>query len=542
VRPILVVLLACLAACSGAPPHGTPQPDQPPPRLVVLVVIDQLPAWTWPAKIAATEDGLARAARDGRHWTSRYPFAATQTAPGHAALGTGAAPATTGIVGNEWWDRTAQREIRAAEDPAGGSSAVWLRVDGLADVLAREHPAAKAVAVALKDRSAILALGHAGLPIWYDDACPCLVARASGAPRPAWLEAAAGPAVVRARLTEPWTPIDPARLQRLSGGSDNGPGELAIPGWTATFPHDPSTTATPTKALIDTPLGDALVADGAIAAITGEHLGADDVPDLLVVSFSAHDYINHAFGQDSWESWDDWLRLDHRIGDLMRALDAQVGAGRWAMLLTSDHGGPELPERRTARGEPGRRFSYEDVAAVGERAAASVAGDGDWIASARSPSIYLSEAARALPPETRGRMLDAIVAAVAAMPGIGPTARADALAGDCAAREDAARAACLSIDRERSGEIFYGPAPGTVLHKADWVDAISHGSANDYDREVPLVLIAPGVAHGEADAPVSALQVAPTLAALLGVSPPPAAHEPALVGGHAAADVSPRTN
>jgi hypothetical protein len=522
-----VLALAALCACSSAPPRVPAAPPPAPPRLVVLVVIDQLPAWTWPAKSAATSDGLARIVREGRVWTARYPYGATQTAPGHAALGTGAPPSITGIIGNEWWDRELGRERKAAEDPDGGSSAIWLRVDGIADALLRERPTAKAVAVALKDRSAILALGHAGVPIWYDDACPCMVS-----PQPlAWLDAAAGPAIVGPRTTTVWTPADPARLAELSGAPDDAPGELGIPGWDGTFPHDPATTPSAAKALIDTPLGDTTVADTAIAAINGESLGADDVPDLLVVSFSAHDYTNHAFGQDSWESWDAWLALDRSIGDLLRALDAEVGAGRWALILTSEHGGPELVERRIARGEPAERHTYDDVAAVAERAAASVAGDGDWIASARVPSIYLSDAALALAPDLQARALDAIVAALRAMPGIGYAERADAFPADpvqCANLDGDRRAACRSIDRERSGEVFYTPAAGTILYKAEWVDAIAHGSLNDYDRDVPLVLLAPGVAPGNDAGAASPLQVAPTLAALLGVAPPGAAQEPPL--------------
>jgi hypothetical protein len=493
----------------------------------VLVVIDQLPAWSFPAKAAAATDGIARVVAAGRHFTARYPYAATQTAPGHAALGTGAPPSVTGILANEWWHRDVGREMRAAEDPAGGSSAAWLRVDGLADVLTRDHPGAKAVGVALKDRSAILSLGHAGLSVWYDDGCACFVSNAGDTPPP-WLATLATEHPIEPRLADPWVAADPARLETLSGGPDDAPGELAIPGWTSTFPHDLAATGAPARAVVDTPLGDEIVVEAAIAAIRGEQLGADAAPDYLVVSFSAHDYVGHAFGPDSWEAWDTWLALDRQIGDLLRVLDAEVGAGRWALVLTSDHGGPELPERREARGLPGARFAYEDVAATAQAAAVTVAGEGDWIASARYPTIYLTEAARALPDETRAALIDAAVAAVAAMPGIDRASPAAALEGDCAHRAGDDRALCLSLDPERSGEIVYDPAEGTVLHKADWVDAISHGSLHPYDREVPLVLVGPGVTPGDAADVVSPLQVAPTFALWLGVSPPSGATEPPL--------------
>lgn len=513
--PIALVLLA---ACPGP---KRPEPPPPPLRLVVTVVVDQLPQWAYAKKSLAATDGLGRIVAQGRHWTARYPYAATQTAPGHAALGTGAAPSVTGILGNEWWRRELGREARAADDGLGGPpSANLLRVDGLADVLAREHPDARAVAVALKDRSALLSLGHTGLSVWYSDQCTCMISNAAAPP--AWLGAL--PAI-EPRLAEPWLPLDAARLAELSGGPDDAPGELGIPGWGPTFPHDFATSPEPNHALTDAPLGNAIVIEAALAALDGEALGTDDVADYLVVSLSAHDYVGHAWGQDSWESWDTWLRLDHQLAALTDALDARVGDGRWALVLTSDHGAPPLPERTP---DP-HRMRYEDIERVAEAAAATVAGAGDWIASARYPTLYLTEAARLR--QDRPALVDAVVAAVAAIPGIERADRASDFVGGCDARTtDDARAICLSLDGERSGEIFYAPAVGTTLDKLDWTDAISHGSLHDDDREVPLVIVAPGVEAGEAG-DASALQIAATVAGLLGVTPPPAADPRSLIAG-----------
>ncbi len=491
----------------------------------MLVVVDQLPAWSFPAKLAASHDGFTRLARDGRRYLASYPYAATQTAPGHAALTTGAPPSVTGIFGNEWWDRAAGRELKATESADGGPpSAARLRVDGLADVLARARPRSRAIAIALKDRSALLSLGHAGLPIWYDDGCACLTTVGAA---PAWLTALTVAHPIAPRLT-PWTPRDPEHLAALSGSPDDAPGELAIEGWGPTFPHDPQTAPKPAKALTSMPLGNEILVEAAIAAIRGEHLGAHPAADLLIVSFSTHDYVGHAFGPDSWESWDTWLRLDAQLGDLMRALDTEVGAGGWTLLLTSDHGAPALPERRVAQGLPGRRIVYEDLAAIAEQAAATVAGPGHWIGAARFPTIYLTAAGQALPDANRAAVIDAIVAAIAAVPGI---ARADRTAdrrGDCDRFTGDDRAICLSLDVERAGEVFYAPAAGTSLVKADWIDAVGHGSLNAYDREVPLLVLGPGIPAGTVSAPVSPLQVAPTLAALLGIPAPPAARAPPL--------------
>ena len=519
--------LACLAACNWTSERPRVPEAPKPARLVVLIVIDQLPMWAWGAKADAAEDGIARILREGRLWQASFPYAATQTAPGHATLGTGAPPSVHGIIGNEWWHRPLGREVKADEDPAveGPTSPVALRVEGIADALVAQRPGARAAAVALKGRSARLSLGKAGLALWYDDACTCF---AGSAAQP-WIAKLAEAMPIAPRVAQPWTASDPARLEKLSGGPDDAPGELAIPGWDATFPHSPNDTPNPAKAVIDTPLGNQIVVEAALAAITGERLGQDDQTDLLVVSFSAHDYVGHAFGPDSWEAWDAWLRLDRQIGHFLRALDAAVGAGRWTLVLTGDHGGPELPERVTARGGPGSRFSYDVVAGAAQAAAATVAGEGDWIASARVPYVYLTAAALALPAEQRDAMVAAVVAAVRGVAGIARVEPTADLTGGCDRREGDDRAICLSIDTERSGEVFYSPAPGTILHKADWIDAVAHGSLNAYDREVPLIVVARGVEPGVDATVVSPLQVAPTLAALLGITPPAAATEPSLI-------------
>jgi Type I phosphodiesterase / nucleotide pyrophosphatase len=518
-----VVCVMC-ALCALSCGDHAPRPPATRPRLVVLVVIDQLGEWSYAAKRGAAHEGLADVIARGRHFVGRYPFAAALTGPGHAALGTGAPPSVTGVIGNDWYDRDARKEIDGAADAHGDPSPVRLRVDGIADALMRESPGSRAVAVALKSRSAILSLGHHGVAVWFDEKRLRFVSSAPAA-RP-WLALLALAHPVAPYLAAVWEPLDAARLPALSGGPDDGPGELSVPGWTTTFPHALARAKKPDHALAATPFGNTIVTDAAIAAIDGERLGDDEAPDLLIVSYSAHDYVAHAFGPESWEAWDTWMRLDHELTRLAHALDDAAGDRGWALVLTSDHGAPTTPEARRARGLPGARIAYEDVGEVALAAFTGVAGPGAWIASARFPSVFLSDAARALPAELRQRATAAAIAAVAAMPGIGRAALAADLEGDCAHfADDADRATCLSLDRERSGEIVYLPAEGTVLDKRSTPDATDHGSLYDYDRDVPIVVVGPGYAPGDAPGRVSPLQVAPTLARLLGVSSPSAALE-----------------
>src|SRR5512139_3589679 len=88
---------------------------QKPPKLVVLVVVDQWPQWAFVQKRPHLTKGFDRLLREGDWHTGEHPSAATLTAPGHALLGTGEPTATSGILGNEWWSREGQRVVKSVE-------------------------------------------------------------------------------------------------------------------------------------------------------------------------------------------------------------------------------------------------------------------------------------------------------------------------------------------------------------------------------------------------------------------------------------------
>jgi hypothetical protein len=406
--------------------------------------------------------------------------------------------------------------LRSIEDVDGSTSSRWLRVPGLADAIAAAGAGGKAVSISLKDRAAILLLGRAGVPIWYDRKA---VTWTSTAP-PAWLAEHNRRSPLAARLRDRWLPGDPRRLAELSGSADKQPGEVGERGFGPTFPHDLAATKDPAYALYAAPSGNEATFDAALAAIDGEGLGEDAAADLLALSFSAHDYVGHGWGHESWEAWDMMLRLDEQLGRFLDALDAKIGAGRWAMLVTSDHGASPMPERLG-----GGRISYEAIADSANRAASTVLGPGTWIADAKYPNVYLSAAARARTPRDQQRAITKIVYALRSFPGLQRVERTADVAGRCDQRTGDVFLFCLALDPEQSGEVFYMPARGWVMQEAAEPLATSHGSIHDYDREVPLLLIGPDrKPHAAHAAPSAAkilmVRVSVILARWLGVAPP----------------------
>ena len=522
-RSLSLALLLTLAACPGPAPEApaTPQPARAAPdaaparpanvRLVVLVVVDQLPQWAFVAKRPHLTRGFARLLREGTWHTGTHPSIATLTAPGHALLGTGEPSATTGIIGNEWWHRGAARKIKSVEGLDGTVGAHHLEVPALGDRLAAAATGGKAVSVSLKDRAAILPIGKGGRAIWYDKQTVRLVTHEP----PTWLTALARTKPIAPRLAEPWTPLDAAQLAKLTGTTDDQRGEVGDKGFGATFPHAALKTKHPADALFALPLGNEVVFEAALAAIDGEQLGADAAPDLLALSLSAHDYIGHGWGHESWEAWDMMLRLDEQLARFLDGLDAKLGTSGWALVLTSDHGGAPLPERTG-----GGRITYEEIADAANRAAITQLGPGNWIANAKYPSVYLTAAALAHPK--RDKAIHKITLALQAFPGIELAARTVDYAGACDGKRGLRAVICRGLHAKHSGEVFYLPRRHWVFVERAEPGATSHGSHHDYDREVPIIVRTPGSGAG-ATAPTSTIPVADVTAMLarwLGLNAP----------------------
>jgi predicted AlkP superfamily pyrophosphatase or phosphodiesterase len=522
-----------------------------PPRLVVLLVIDQLPSWAFErdrALFADRRGGFGRLLAEGTHYARAvYPYAVTYTAPGHATIGTGTTPEIHGILANNWYSAAAGKEQPAEIDPASpvfavggdapgilstvtGASGAPLRVEGIADMLRRDRfGAARSVSISGKARAAALMAGRRpDIAVWYEPKTLAMTtSRAYADSLPAWLADLARQHPIASYLDAVWSPRDRALLARVTGIPDDGPGEGSEYEMGIHFPYAAARSTDPARALYATPFLDEIEVDTALAAVDAVGLGTDDVPDLLAVSFSAHDYAGHNWGQESWEMLDLNLRLDDQIGRLLDGLDRRIGADRYAVVLTSDHGAIRLAEHVNAAGGNAVRIAPETLVAAAEAAATSKLGPGHWIASYSASSLYPSADFLAAPAEAREAALDAIVSALRAIDGIGYVTRTDRVTGECDRRDGMDLLVCRSLCPGISGIVFIAPREGSLV--TTYPTGTSHESPTLDDREVPVIVRVPGRPARRVEAPISALQVAPTVTRLLGVSAPPAATAAPLV-------------
>lgn len=532
------IALVFAVACGGPPPPAR-VPPAPRPRVVVAVVLDQLAARSLDRYLPhLDEDGaIRRGVREGAlHRQVVYSYAGTYTAAGHAAIHTGAPPATSGIVSNEVWDRARDREAPIADDATHAvlgvegafASPAALRVETVADVLERASGGrAITVSLSVKDRGAVFAGGRRpDLVLWYDVRLPGYTTSSYyAASTPTWLDEWQRAHPIDALLA-PWEAEDPELLARVLG-PDDAPGEGDWEGLGVTFPHDPRASSRPYSVVRATPASSEHLIALAEEAAHRLDLGADEVPDLLALSISSTDYVGHVFGPDSWEYLDNLVRVDRALGAFLDRL--AEARGPIAVLVTSDHGGAPLPERR--EGESGRLLPDLLLSEL-EDALDRALGEGAWVTAFVQPFVYLSEAARA--PEVRERAVAATIAHLSAR-------REVALAAD--AREATAwrehadpvrRAVGLSVPDDVEGDVFVVPREGFVVDEGMPTGAgTSHGTPWAYDRTVPVIVWGPGVSRLETNEPLEQARVATTLAALLGVPPPRSAPREPLPGVHA---------
>ncbi|HYI63439.1 MAG TPA: alkaline phosphatase family protein [Allosphingosinicella sp.] len=494
-----------------------------PPRLIVAISVDQLSADLFAQYRQHFTGGLRRLS-GGVVFPSGYQsHAATETCPGHSTILTGARPARTGIIANNWFDLNAARAdkyVYCAEDERvpGSTSASYtvspfhLRVPALGDLMRRADPRSRAVAVAGKDRAAVMMGGHNPDQRWWWGS-PTFVSHAGIAVPAAVTQANRGiaDALARARPPIPLPDLCEARSRAVAV-----PGRAAPVG-TGRYARE----AGDRNAWRASPESDAAVLGLALAFRDEMRLGEGPAADLLAIGLSATDYVGHSYGTEGAEMCIQLLALDRALGEFFAALDRD--RIDYAVMLTADHGGHDLPERirqqaggDAARVDPALRAGTMGEA-IGRRlrlAGPVLFGDGPF------GDIYVD---RALPARTRARVLAEAAAAYRAHRQVEAVfTRAQIAAAPAPSgppdRWTLIERARASWDAQRSGDLYVmlkprvtpiaEPGPGYVA---------THGSPWDYDRRVPILFWRRGMAPFEQPLAVETVDIMPTLAALIGL-------------------------
>jgi predicted AlkP superfamily pyrophosphatase or phosphodiesterase len=502
-------------------------------RLVLMIAVDQLRADRLDPELPG---GLGRLAREGRVFTdAALAHGMTETCPGHATMLTGRHPAAAGIPANEFFDPESGAEVYcvADSDPRskeiggpGGLSPANLRVTALGDWLKAAIPASRVYAVSGKDRGAIMLGGkRPDGAYWYHPGAPprFTTSRYYAEALPPWVEIWNGANPPEdgflAALPAAWEHGAPAHPQV----PDDFPGEATLDSRTSPHPLRDPDLGRFGEQLFLTPFLDEATLDFARQLVLAEDLGRGPAPDLLGLSLSATDSVGHLYGPASHEAADALARLDAALGSFLALLEERTG-GALVVALTADHGVLPLPEWLMSTGgatcpDPAVRVG---ITGVGIRLLARMWWElGPWLAWPRAWVHFEGSQGRidrAL-AEAQGVPLERAVALakrqLEGSPAIGRVWTEAEIAG---AEGELAGLYRRSFVPGRSGDFVVQPAEGCLLSAYD--SGTSHGSPWLYDRRVPIVLRGPGIAPGAVPGPAATVDIAPTLATLLGVPAP----------------------
>lgn len=532
-RRLLVCGLLCATAACHAAPVRAPVARGTGLGLAVIVTVDQLRG-DMPGKLYERfgEGGFRRLYTEGVFYPhAHYAHSATETAVGHATLTTGALPRDHGIVGNEWSEQGDR--VYAVDDrtepllgAAGpGMSPFRLLAETLGEVLERERPGALVRSVALKERAAILLAGRAGTAYWLDDGAGSFVTSRFYEERlPTWVEEFAERRPTERYRALGWSLLLPASAYAAPDDRPFERGGAELGG--VVFPHAFTTTSDDrfVHALRSTPFGDELTLAFLRQMFEHEPLGRDDVPDLLLVSFSSTDYVGHSFGPESREAEDNLLRLDRTLAGLLQLLDEQVGEGRYFVALSSDHGVAETPEWFLERGLDAGRVDPELLERRVDEGLRERFGLGvELVSEFVNPSLVLREQRIASLSLDLAEVERAAAELAATVPGVHAAfTRSDLVAR---ALPDSPLKSRLeqSTHPERSGHVYIVPKQNWLLATQPEPLAAMHGTPWPYDTHVPLLLFGTKARPQPVVRAVDPRDLAPTFARLLGIPVPRAA-------------------
>lgn len=500
----------------GATPSPRPAPLRP--KLVVMITVDQMRAdylTRWRPQLSG---GLAQLLTSGAVFSNAYEdHGVTETAPGHSTVLSGRWPAHTGIITNTLGVGDSTAPLLEVSGP--GASPRRFRGTEFFDWLAAAQPAARALSVSRKDRGAILPVGTARQEVyWYQDG-KFTTSRYYRDSLPPWVRsfnALRLPFRAAGREIATLLP-DSAYAEPDSESWENGGHDLS-------FPHRlPTDSARAAVAYMATPLMDSLTLAFALAGAEALQLGRRGSTELLAVSLSATDYIGHAFGPDSREIHDQVLRLDRYLGWFLGRLTSRYGRDNLLIVLSADHGVTPYPEFSRAHGHPEARWVSIDtlVTAVNQQL--------DRMAGSTVPREWLEFDTGVLFLQDNGRLAalgirtDSVLAEVArrirAVPGVARVDWPDSLATADTVADPVSRRWRHLVPPDAGIALVVTLAAWDAWSYRGGLTYAAHGQPSDLDAHVPLILWGKGVRGGAYGARASTVDIAPTLARLLGLAP-----------------------
>jgi predicted AlkP superfamily pyrophosphatase or phosphodiesterase len=483
------------------------------PKLIVVIVIDQFRADYLERYRDQFGEGGFRVFLDrGAYFTDcNYDYANTRTAPGHATLFTGAYTSGHGILSNEWWDPQKKKRVTSVEDDATklvgiastgpGASPHNLRSDTLGDELKLATGGKSRVfTISLKDRAAVLPAGFSGdAAYWIDPKTGAWITSTYyRSDLPEWARKFNESHRAEKYLNREWKDSDGKVLGSAAPRTDKK-------GEPAGF----------YEVVGSTPFANDYQFEFAKELVVYEKLGTSTATDLLSISLSANDILGHQVGPDSPQMRGMALELDRQIADFVTFLGHQIGLANVWMALSADHGVAPLPESASALRIPA---AHLDTGALRERVngllSTKYARKADYLLELDYPLAMLNDGAFAAAGKKEGEAESDTGDALVEIGFAGYFTKSQLAHG--APNTEIGRRYAHSYSPEAGWYVLGVPTPFAVGTSK----GTDHATPFSYDTHVPLAFYGLAFQPGTYRTHAEPVDLAATLASLLGINPP----------------------
>ena len=498
------------------------------PKLVVGLVVDQM-RWDYLYRFynRYTNGGLKRLVNEGFSVENTFiPYTPTYTACGHTCIYTGSVPAVHGIIGNDWYDPETKRTVYCTEDSAvttvgstpsseGNMSPKNMLTTTITDELRlATNFKGKVIGISLKDRGSILPAGHAAnAAYWYQGSTGNWITSSYYMKEvPTWIADYNKLKLANKFYAKNWETLYPINTYVNSTADAK-----AYEGKNNTFPHQLTQNIDKNfDAIRSTPYGNTITLDLAKLAILSEDLGQDNITDFLAVSCSSTDYVGHAYGPNSIEAEDTYLRLDKDIEEFFNYLDKKVGKGQYTVFLTADHGAAHVPGFMKENKMPSGVVSDRDIANKLNTYLNDKFKVNNVVLSSMNNQIIFDHDKTDKGNVSFDVIKSASVEFLKTLDGFQNAVDISKIS-QSTLQEIQKKMITNGYNARRSGDIYYVLEP-------NWFNGGStgttHGSWNPYDSHIPLVFMGWGIKPGATNKTHYMTDIAPTLAALLHIQMP----------------------
>jgi predicted AlkP superfamily pyrophosphatase or phosphodiesterase len=500
------------------------------PKLVVGIVIDQMRydyIFRYWNKFG--NDGFKRLVNQGFFCkNTNFNYVPTYTAPGHAAIYTGTTPAVNGIIANEWYDKnTGENKYCVSDNNVTGvgtsaaegkrSPASMLTTSICDELRVSSNMKSKVIGIALKDRSAILPAGHsANAAYWYDGSSGAFISSTYYMKElPVWVTDFNKKELVKKYLSQSWNTLLPIEQYLESLPDDNTYETMARGETKPIFPHNLPELMNKNGGLNlirNTPFGNSFTKDFAIETMIHENLGKSGATDFLAISFSSPDYIGHAYGPNSVEQEDDYLRLDKDLAELLKFIDTHIGINNALVFVTADHAAPEVPAYLNNLKIPAGYVNEKAINDSLKKHLMKMYGD-SLILSYSNQQVFLNHKMIEAKKLSLLSLQNEVASYLQTIPEVSEVLTAQTLK-TTQFTEGFPYLMQKGFNAKRSGDVLVNYLPGYISHETT---GTTHGSPYSYDTHVPLIFFGWRIKHGSSVKQTYITDIAPTLSMMLNI-------------------------